>query len=68
MPPSADIEIDGVFVGNTPSTVSVALGSHQIAVKQKGFTDWIKTLNVTGGVVHLNARLESPRDQPDQPK
>jgi len=57
-PPGADIEIDGAFVGNTPSTVSVAPGSHQIAVKKKGFTDWTKTLNVTGGTVHLNAQLD----------
>ena len=56
--PGADIEIDGAFVGNTPSTVSVAPGSHQIAVKKKGFTDWTKTLKVTSGSVHLNAELE----------
>src|SRR5580658_6616324 len=58
-PPGADIEVDGAFVGNTPSTVSVAPGSHQIAVKKKGFADWTKTLNVTGGNVHLNAELEA---------
>jgi hypothetical protein len=57
-PSGADIEIDGAFVGNTPSTVSVATGSHQIAVKKKGFTDWSKTLNVTGGTIHLNAELK----------
>jgi hypothetical protein len=57
-PPGADIEIDSAFAGNTPSTVSVAPGSHKIAVKKKGFTDWSKTLNVTGGTVHLNAELE----------
>jgi hypothetical protein len=57
-PPGADIEIDGAFVGNTPSTVSVAPGSHQIAVKKKGLTEWTKTLNVTGGTVHLSAELE----------
>ena len=57
-PPGADIEIDGAFVGNTPSTVSVAGGSHRITVKKKGFTDWSKTLNVSGGAVHLNAELE----------
>jgi hypothetical protein len=57
-PSSADIEIDGAFVGNTPSTVSTAPGSHQITIKKKGFTDWTKTLNVTGGTVHLNAELE----------
>ena len=57
-PAGADIEIDGAFVGNTPSTVSVAPGSRQITVKKKGFTDWTKTLNVTGGAIHLNAELE----------
>jgi hypothetical protein len=57
-PAGADVEIDGAFVGNTPSTVSIAPGSHQIAVKKKGFTDWTKTLSVTGGTVHLNAELE----------
>jgi hypothetical protein len=58
-PLGADIEVDGNFVGNTPSTVSVASGSHQIAVKKKGFADWTKTLNVSGGTVHLNAELEA---------
>lgn len=57
-PPGADIEVDGAFVGNTPSTLSLAPGSHDIAVKKKGFTDWTKKLNVTGGSVHLNAELE----------
>jgi CRISPR/Cas system-associated exonuclease Cas4 (RecB family) len=57
-PAGADIEIDGAFVGDTPSSVSVASGSHQIVVKQKGFADWTKTLNVTGGTIHLNAELE----------
>lgn len=57
-PSGADIEIDGAFVGSTPSSVTVASGSHQIAVKRKGFDNWTRTLNVTGGTVHLNADLE----------
>jgi len=57
-PPGADIEIDGAFVGSTPSTVAVAVGSHQIAVKKKGFIVWTRTLNVTGGAIHLSAELE----------
>ena len=57
-PAGADIEIDREFVGSKPSTVSVAPGSRQITVKKKGFTDWTKTLNVTGGAVHLSAELE----------
>ncbi len=58
-PPGADIEVDGGFVGNTPSTVDVAPGSHEIAVKKKGFVDWSRKLNVTGGSIHLNADLEA---------
>jgi len=57
-PPGADIEVDGSFVGNTPSTVTVSPGSHMIAVKKKGFADWSRKLNVTGGSIHLSADLE----------
>ena len=57
-PPGADIEVDGGFVGNTPSTVSVTPGAHEIAVKKKGFAAWTRKLNVTGGSVHLSAELE----------
>ena len=64
-PPGADIEIDGAFVGNTPSTVPVAPGSHEIAVKKKGFTDWTRKLNVTGGSIHLSADLD-PESAPTQ--
>jgi hypothetical protein len=58
IPPGADIEIDGAFVGNTPSTVSLAPGSHRIAVWKKGFAIWGKMLTVTGGTIRLNADLE----------
>jgi hypothetical protein len=57
-PSGADIEVDGAFVGSTPSTVSLAPGSHGVSVKKKGFVDWTRTVNVTGGSVHLNAELE----------
>ncbi len=57
-PPGADIEIDGAFVGSTPSTVSVPPGHHQITVKMRGLVDWTRTLNVTGGSIHLNAQLD----------
>jgi hypothetical protein len=62
-PPGADIEVDGGFVGNTPSTVSLAPGSHQIVVKKKGFADWSKILSVTGGNINLNAELEQAPGQ-----
>ena len=56
--PGADIEIDGAFPGNTPSTLSVTPGAHTIAVKKKGYTDWTKTMNVSGSAVHLTADME----------
>jgi hypothetical protein len=62
-PAGADIEVDGSFVGNTPSTVSLSPGSHQIVIKKKGFSDWSKALNVTGGSINLNADLEQAPTQ-----
>lgn len=57
--PGADIEVDGAFAGNTPSTLTVTPGQHIIAVKKKGYTDWTRTMNVSGSAVHLNADLET---------
>ncbi len=58
-PPGADIEVDGSFVGNTPSDVQVAEGEHTVTVRKAGFKDWDRKLKITGGSsVHLNAELE----------
>ncbi len=62
-PPGADIEVDGGFVGNTPSTITVAPGAHEITVKKTGFADWTRKMNVTGGSVHLDAELEAAKPQ-----
>jgi hypothetical protein len=56
-PTGADIEVDGAFVGNTPSTVTLTPGSHEITVKKKGFTNWTRKMNVLSGSVHLTADL-----------
>lgn len=58
-PTGADIEVDGSFVGNTPSEVQVTEGEHMVVVKKAGFKDWERKLKVTAGSsVHLNADLE----------
>ena len=62
-PSGADIEVDGGFVGNTPSTLNLSTGSHQVVVKKKGYSDWTKTLNVTGGTINLNADLDQAPGQ-----
>ena len=62
-PPGADIEVDGGFVGNTPSTISISQGNHEIVLKKKGFTAWTKKMNVTGGNVHLVADMDQAPGQ-----
>jgi hypothetical protein len=62
-PQGADIEVDGVFVGNTPSTVSLAPGGHKVSVSKKGFADWTRKMNITSGTVHVNAELEEKPGQ-----
>lgn len=58
-PSGADIELDGSFVGNTPSDVTVAEGEHTITVKKSGFKDWERKMKISAGSnVHLSAELE----------
>jgi PEGA domain len=57
-PPGADIEVDGGFVGNTPSDVQVAEGDHTVIVKKSGFKNWERTLKSSAGnSVHLGVEL-----------
>jgi hypothetical protein len=44
--------------------ISVTPGSHQITVKKKGFNDWTRKLNVSGGSIHVNADLETAAPAP----
>jgi len=58
-PDGADIEIDGNFVGNTPSTMGVAAGPHQVSVKKAGFKPWERKITVSSGHIKVDATLES---------
>src|SRR6266446_2495377 len=59
LPDGADIELDGSFVGNTPSDIDVPAGEHTVTVKKTGFQSWEKKLKVSSGSnVHLKAELE----------
>jgi PEGA domain-containing protein len=59
-PPGADIEVDGNFVGNTPSDVQISEGDHTISVKKTGFKNWERKLKVNAGSsVHLSAELDN---------
>jgi hypothetical protein len=43
-PPGADIEVDGVFLGSTPSDVTVAEGPRVVRVTKKGFKPYERTI------------------------
>jgi len=58
-PTDADVEIDGNFVGSTPSTVGVAAGQHQLVVKKSDYKPWEKKITVTSGQMRVNAVLVS---------
>jgi hypothetical protein len=58
-PGAADIEVDGSFVGNTPSEIELAVGDHTVVVSKTGFKAWEKKLKATGGAVNINAELEA---------
>ena len=57
-PDDADIEIDGNFVGSTPSTLGVATGQHRLVVKKNGLKPWDRMITVSTGLVRVNASLE----------
>lgn len=59
IPPGADIEVDGSFVGNTPSDVQVPEGDHTVVVRKSGFKKWERKLKSSGdSSVHISAELE----------
>jgi len=57
-PDGADIEIDGNYVGSTPSTVGASAGQHLVSVKKSGFKPWERKITVSSGQINVNASLE----------
>jgi hypothetical protein len=54
---AAEIEVDGVFVGNTPTILHLSPGAHRVVVKH-GTKAWDRTVQVSAGsTVSLNAAL-----------
>lgn len=58
-PPGADIEVDGSFVGNTPSEVQLTEGEHTVVIRKPGFKNWERKIKSSAGSsVHVGAELE----------
>lgn len=63
VPAGADVELDGNFIGNTPSTVGVSPGDHTISVKKKGYKTWERKIKISSGKVNVSAELEAEVNQ-----
>jgi hypothetical protein len=62
-PSGADVELDGSFVGNTPSNIGVSTGDHMISVKKSGYKFWERKIKVSSGKVNISADLEVETNQ-----
>jgi len=67
-PPGADIEIDGKFVGSTPSSLTVTPGDHEITVKKSGFAVWERKITVSSGHININTELTPPGELARRPR
>ena len=62
-PSGADIELDGNFVGNTPSSIDASTGDHAITIKKNGYKSWERKIKVSRGNVSISADLETEGKQ-----
>jgi hypothetical protein len=64
-PQGADIYIDGKFVGNTPSMILLAAGSHILRIEAETFAPWSRTFEASAGnkvTIHATLQAGSPHN------
>lgn len=61
IPVAADVEVDGKFIGNTPSSVTLPAGEYTIRLTKKGYKPWEKKITVSGGAANVNAELDEDK-------
>jgi hypothetical protein len=60
-PPGADINVDGKFMGSTPSTIQLAPGEHEVSIEKEELRPWQRTMTITaGGSTTIDATLMKP--------
>jgi len=63
-PANADIELDGNFAGNTPSSIGVTPGEHTIRITKVGFGTWERKIKSSSGNVRIAAELTTATPTP----
>jgi hypothetical protein len=60
-PPGCDINVDGKYMGSTPSTIQLAPGEHEVSIEKEEMRPWQRTMTVTaGGSSTIDATLVKP--------
>jgi len=60
-PPGCDIDVDGKYMGSTPSTIQLTPGDHLVSIEKENLTPWQRTMTVTaGGTSNIDATLVKP--------
>ena len=60
-PSGADINVDGKYMGSTPSTIQLAPGEHEVSIEKDELRPWQRTMTVTaGGSSTIDATLVKP--------
>jgi hypothetical protein len=58
-PEGAEIIVDGMFLGNTPSTIQLPASSHLVSLRKRAYELWQKEVMTTpGGIVTISVELE----------
>ena len=57
-PSGSDIELDGEFVGSTPSSVNLSLGEHTVKLSKNGYATWEKRITTISGRVRISPDLQ----------
>jgi uncharacterized protein YjbI with pentapeptide repeats len=59
VPDGADVELDGVFAGSTPSLLGTSPGEHTLKISKAGYFIWERKLRLTTGTVRIAPELEA---------
>jgi CRISPR/Cas system-associated exonuclease Cas4 (RecB family) len=57
-PAGADIQVDGAYVGVTPSDIDLTCCWHDVTIIKRGRKPWTRRLRTTGGHLNINAQLQ----------
>jgi hypothetical protein len=58
-PNGGEIQLDGNFVGGTPSTIGLSAGDHLITINKNGYKAWERKLKTSTGKLTIAADLEA---------